>query len=160
MNIENGVKKNNLKKGYFGIGIHQCKKECNIGTLFRSAVILWANFVFTIGKEYKWQRSDTIESYKYIPLFNFKNFETFQENRPLRCKLVGVEINEKSEDLCKYQHTERSIYLLGSEDSGLPDDILKHCQSIVQLPGDHCLNVATCGSIVMYDRIIKNDGVF
>jgi len=32
---------------------------------------------------------------------------------------------------------------------------LKKCHSIVQLYGDHCMNVAVAGSIVMYDRQTK-----
>lgn len=49
----------------------------------------------------------------------------------------------------------RAIYLLGAEDTGIPDNILNDCDSIVQLPGNYCLNVAVAGSIVLYDRNSK-----
>lgn len=37
-----------IKRGYFGIGIYNGKNTANIGTLWRSAAILGANFIFTI----------------------------------------------------------------------------------------------------------------
>ena len=44
-----------LKRGFFGIGIFHAKNEENIGTLWRSASILGADFIFTIGKPYRHQ---------------------------------------------------------------------------------------------------------
>ena len=37
-------------KGYFGIGIINPKSKTNVGSLWRSANILGASFIFTIGK--------------------------------------------------------------------------------------------------------------
>ena len=74
---------------------------------------------------------------------------------PYDCPVVAVELDEHSIPLKNYKHPERCIYLLGAEDHGIPPEVLKRCKDIVQLPGDHCLNVSTAGSIVMYDRINK-----
>jgi len=49
------------QRGFFGIGIQNIKTESNIGTLWRSANILGADFIYTIGKRYKKQSSDTMK---------------------------------------------------------------------------------------------------
>jgi tRNA G18 (ribose-2'-O)-methylase SpoU len=59
--------------------------------------------------------------------------------------------------LDNFQHPQRVIYLLGAEDEGIPSEILKNHRSIeIKSPKKFCLNVAVAGSIVMYDRFIKN----
>lgn len=38
-----------MKRGYFGIGVYHSKNADNIGTLWRSAAIFGADFIFTNG---------------------------------------------------------------------------------------------------------------
>ena len=77
---------------------------------------------------------------------------------PYNCQLVCVEIDEKAKSLEKITHPEQAVYLLGAEDYGLPKDILKGKMTIqIPVKRNYCLNVAVSGSIVMYDRIIKNN---
>lgn len=140
---------------YFGIGIMQFKRGYNIGTLWRSAHILGASYIFTIGKSYKKQASDVLKSWREIPLFHYEDFEDFYNHIPYNSRLVGVELDDRAEMLSEYQHTPRAVYLLGAEDNGLPSEVLDKCHEIVQLPGTNSLNVAVAGSIVMYDRVSK-----
>lgn len=142
-------------RGYFGIGILNPKTEENIGTLWRSAFIMGASFIFTIGKRYKKQASDTPQSWKHIPLFHHENFEAFINAMPYDCKLVGIELSERSIPIKEYKHPERCVYLLGAEDNGLSNEAINRCHEIVILPGDICLNVSVAGSVVLYDRISK-----
>lgn len=142
-------------RGYFGIGIDGGKNTDNIGTLWRSAHILGASFIFTIGKRYKKQPSDTTFALKHIPLYEYENFNVFYKSIPKNCKLVGVELTESAYKIKNYCHPERCIYLLGSEDNGLSHIALKSCHDIIIIPGKYCFNVAVAGSIVMYDRINK-----
>ena len=144
-----------MKRGYFGIGVFHGKNEQNIGTLWRSANIMGADFIFTIGKRYQRQCSDTMKTPRHIPLFNYKDFEDFVAHIPYDCPVVAVELDEDSIPIKRYVHPERCIYLLGAEDTGIPKKILDKCRDIVQLPGDCCMNVSVAGSIVMYDRINK-----
>ena len=69
--------------------------------------------------------------------------------------MIGVELCDRSIPLTSFVHPERSIYLLGAEDYGLPKEITDKCNAVVQLPGEFSLNVSVAGSIVMYDRIKK-----
>ena len=144
-----------MSRGYFGIGIYNGKTESNIGTLWRSANILGADFIFTIGERYKKQCSDTMKTPRHIPLYHYHDAEDFFEHVPYDCPVVAVELADNSVSLENYDHRERCIYLLGAEDNGIPSRVLDRCVDIVQIPGDHCYNVAVAGSIVMYDRRVK-----
>lgn len=144
-----------MERGYFGIGIFHCKNETNVGTLWRSAAILGASFIFTIGKRYKTQASDTIKAPRHIPLLHYRDYDDFFQHLPYDCPVIAVELADNSVPLEKFVHPERCIYLLGAEDNGIPESILVRCRNTVQLIGDICYNVSTAGSIVMYDRAVK-----
>lgn len=143
-------------RGYFGIGIENCKSEVNIGTLFRSALAFGAAFTFVIGNRYKTQKSDTAKTYRSIPLYEYPTFNQFWNNRPKDCQLIGVEYpHEKAKPLFNFCHPERAIYILGSEDKGLSSEAFISCDYIIKVDTKVCLNVSTTASIVMYDRIVK-----
>ena len=146
-----------MKRGYFGIGIFNGKNTQNIGTLWRSAAILGADFIFVIGHRYQKQCSDTMKTPKHIPLYTYTDAEDFFNHVPYDCPVVAVELADNSIKLNRYRHRERCIYLLGAEDSGIPQNVLQRCKETVQILGDYCYNVAVAGSIVMYDRIAKMD---
>lgn len=143
------------KRGYFGIGIYHGKTEANIGTLWRSAAILGADFIFTIGRRYKTQASDTMKTPRHIPLYNYTDYDDFFKHVPYDCPVIAVELADNAVPMEEFDHPERCIYLLGAEDHGLPETILNRCRYTVQLLGNYCMNVATAGSIVMYDRAVK-----
>ena len=62
-------------RGFFGIGIYDLKTVSNLGTLWRSAHIFNADFIFLIGKRYETMRTDTLKSWKHLPLFEYQTFE-------------------------------------------------------------------------------------
>jgi tRNA G18 (ribose-2'-O)-methylase SpoU len=140
---------------FFGIGIVNNVNEINIGTLWRSAYILGASFIFTVDKKYKQQRSDVTRSWTKIPLYHYKTFADLKSNLPYSTRLVAVEIVEQAVSLAQFEHPCRAAYLLGNEQIGLSPKILDECHAVVSLPGSFSLNVAVAGSIVMYDRISK-----
>ena len=74
---------------------------------------------------------------------------------PYEAQIIGIE--KDGWPLEKFTHPERAIYLLGAEDYGLPKEIIDRCQKTINVltPKDISLNVATAGSIVMYDRNLK-----
>lgn len=142
-------------RGYFGIVAWHNKTPANIGTLWRSASIFGASFVGTIGARYERQSSDTMKTERHIPLIRYATEEDFWAHLPMGCVPVAVELTEKARDLTEWHHPESAVYILGPEDGSLSADMLKRCVSTVKIPGSHCLNLATAGSIVMYDRIAK-----
>ena len=144
------------RHGYIGVGIFHPKTEANIGTLFRSAVCFGAKFVFTVGRRYVRQSSDTTNTAGVLPLHHYANMTDLKEHLPYACPLVGVELTENAEPLGQFSHPETCAYLLGAEDHGLPAAIIEQCHKVVQIGGlTSCLNVASAGSIVLYDRWLK-----
>lgn len=144
----------NRSRGYFGIGVYHIKTKMNLGTLWRSAFNFGASFIFTIGRRYEKQASDTIKTIKHIPLYEYLTYEDFYKAMPKDCILTMIEQAEGAKNLKDFKHPERTIYLLGAEDHGLPERIMKgHPKVFIDTP--MCLNVAVSGSIVMYDRSIK-----
>lgn len=142
--------------GYFGIGIEHTKTEANVGSLWRAAHLFGAAYMFTIGRRYSRQASDTMKSWRSIPLFHFDTFEDMRKHAPYDCRIVGVELDARATPLATYTHHERCVYLLGAEDHGLTKDTLARCQDVVQLPGAASMNVANAGAIVLYDRHAKS----
>lgn len=142
-------------RGYFGIGIYRTKTEINVGTLWRSAHNFGAGFIFTIGKRYRQQASDTTKAWRSTPLHHYESFEEFNRHIPYDCRVVAIEQSERSVNVSAFRHPERAIYLLGAEDHGLPDEIQEKCKLVIHIDTPMCLNVATAGAIIMYDRSIK-----
>ena len=142
-------------KGYFGIGCLNMKTSMNYGSLFRTAQILGADFIFLIGSRFKPQATDTMKSFRHIPLFEYKTFKDFNDHRPYNCPLIGIELTDNAIPIGEYKHPRQACYLLGAEDNGLTKEAISHCQEIIILPGERSLNVAVAGSIVLYDRINK-----
>ncbi len=142
-------------RGYCGIGIENFKKDVNVGTLWRSAYNLGASFIFTIGKHYERQSSDTVIAMKHIPLFCYEDVEHFLKSIPADCKIVGIEILDKSLDLTLFNHPERAIYVLENESRGLSPELINKCDYLVKIDSVYCLNVSVAGSIILYDRNLK-----
>lgn len=141
-------------RGYFGIGIENPKSKENVGGLWRSAHAFGAAFIFTIGFRYRRQYTDTTKAWTQIPFYAYADFADFQRYLPLDCPILGVETDGNS--IANLVHLDRAIYLLGAEDYGLSEAARRACSYLIRIPSAYCLNVATAGSIVMYDRIIKS----
>ncbi len=147
-----------MSRGYFGIGIWHTKTPVNIGTLWRHATLYGAQFVFTIGRRYTRQGSDTCKTDRHIPLHHYRDFDDFKDHIPFGCQIVCVEMADKATLLPDAHHPEQAAYLLGAEDHGLPADVLRGRQTIqIPSPSDFSMNVATAGTLVMYDRFVKGE---
>lgn len=141
-------------RGYFGIGIYQTKTAENVGTLWRSAQNFGANFIFTIGRRYVKEHTDTTKATRHVPLYHYTNFEDFKAHLPKEARMVFIEQTKDSKNIRDYIHPERAFYILGAEDNGIPESIMKGHQKIF-IDTPMCLNVAVVGSIVLYDRTNK-----
>ena len=142
-------------ESFFGIGVYRPKTSHNIGTLWRTAYILGASYIFIIDGKYNHQSSDTSKTWSKIPFFKYDDFDHFYQSMPHSTQLVGLEMGDTALPLGQFEHPARASYLLGAEDSGLPDSVSKRCHHLVKLPGKLSLNVAVAGSIVIYDRLNK-----
>lgn len=144
-----------LRPRPFGIGIENPKYGVNVGTLWRSAVGFGASFVFTIGRRYKRQASDTVNTPSRIPVFYFSTLERYRESAAFDWIPIAVELAEGAGSLVTFVHPEKCVYILGPEDSSISKAAQRMCKYTVRIPSCGCLNLAVAGSIIMYDRIAK-----
>lgn len=140
------------KRGFFAVGIYHPKNTVNVGTLWRTAGIMGASFVFTVGKRYKEQSSDTRKTTRHTPLMHFEDVEDLRKHLPYSCLLVGVELADSAVNIRGFCHPERACYMLGAEDHGIPSHVLERCHRVVKLDGAESMNVSVAGSIVVYHR--------
>jgi tRNA G18 (ribose-2'-O)-methylase SpoU len=138
-----------------GIGIERNKRGVNLGTLFRSAVCLHADFVFTIGRRYDPHCSDTVRSWTHLPYVPYDDVESFRNARPFDTPVIGVELAPDAKPLETFVHPRRALYLLGPEDGSLSNAALDMCTDVVAFSSAYCLNVASAGTVVLYDRHAK-----
>jgi len=140
-------------RGYFAIGAEGISKPMNLGNLFRSAHAFGASFVFTVNAHYTVRagRSDTSKAPMHLPYYDWEGIAAM--DLPKECRLVGIELIEDAVDLPSFRHPSCAAYVLGPERGSLSDAMVARCDHIVQIPARFCINVATAGAIVMYDRI-------
>lgn len=79
-----------MKRGYFGIGVFHGKNEQNIGTLWRSANIMGADFIFTIGKRYSRQCTDRRRAINEL-LFQLNSKEVKEHHDPVQLSVTDAE---------------------------------------------------------------------
>ena len=142
--------------GYFAVGIYRPKREVNVGGLVRSAHCFGASMVFTIGKRYRREASDTTKAEGAVPFIHFETFDEFRSHVPSNADLVGVEMAPDSVALSSFVHPKRAVYLFGAEDHGLPAHVLGACGHVVEIESANpwSLNVASAGTVVLHDRFV------
>mgnify|MGYP003145762366 CR=1 FL=1 len=145
-----------ISRGYFGVGVEGISKPMNAGNLFRTAHAFGASFVFTIGADYSVRRarSDTSVAPKNIPWYDHDTIDDML--LPKGCKIVGVELLDEATDLPSFFHPINAAYVLGRERGSLSPAMQEKCDYFIKIPTKFCLNVATAGAIVMYDRIVSH----
>ena len=141
------------KRNTFGIGIFNPTKEVNVGTLSRSAFIMGADYFFTVGGSFS-TRTDTTHSDRHMP---FLKFESFEEARRILWQYEFVAVEQGGRSLATFTHPKRAAYLMGSEVTGLPAEVVERSDVSVEIATARpfSLNVAQTGGIVLYDRVAK-----
>ena len=142
-------------RGYFGIGVEGISKAMNLGNLFRSALGFDASFIFTVNADFNPKRalSDTADSSGQIPLYQFDDADGLL--LPRGCELIGVELLDEAEQLPSFRHPRRAAYVLGPERGSLSPAMVARCDHVVRIPTNICINLATAGAVVMYDRLLN-----
>lgn len=140
-------------RGFFGIGVEGLTKPMNLGNLVRSAHAFGASFFFLIETDYSVTLADTSVAQNEIPLYSFDHVE--EMTLPQGCQLIGIELTDDAIDLPTFRHPRAAAYILGPEKGSLSDEVLARCDHVVKVPTSFCINVATCGAVVMYDRIVN-----
>ena len=97
-------------------------------------------------------REERMRGYNRVDLFRHNRpFDFFSEAEP-----VCVEVRPGSISLPDFIHPENALYVFGPEDGTLPRHVAQHCRHFVSIPTRHCLNLAACCYVVLYDRLVKS----
>lgn len=142
----------------FTVGIYNYKKGSNAGMLWRTAHLYGADSMFTIGRPYEYESTDTSKAGKSIPICNYPTWEDYASRVDTKRYLVSVEMTDDALVLDDtYVHMKHAAYLLGSEATGLPNKVLEASHHVLRVPtvNNFSMNVAVAGSIVMFDRFSK-----
>ena len=139
-------------RGYSCIGLFNTKDSKNIGGAMRAAYCYESSLIIISGNRYKYTPDDTSKAYRTIPLIQTNDLFN---SVPYDCKIIGVEITEKSKNIINFIHPERACYIFGPEDGSLPDEVLNKCNYVISIPTKHCMNLAATVNVVLYDRLIK-----
>lgn len=145
-------------RGYFAVGVQGLSKEGNFGNLLRTAHAFGASFFFTIAAERTFAKpgTDTSNSGDHLPYYPWASEEDLI--LPKDCRLVGVELTDDAVELPSFRHPTKAAYILGPERGNLTQSMQDKCEFIVKIPTRFCLNVATAGAIIMYDRVQSMGG--
>ena len=122
--------------GFFTCGVVGAKNSHNLGSLWRSAFQLGAAGIFIVNDRGATaplrESSDTMKAWRHVPLVRYDDWNAFSAAQPFGAQWVAVEMG--GEPLEDFVHPERAVYILGSEDSGLPESVLRSCHRHVTLP--------------------------
>lgn len=143
-------------KGYFGLGVYGISKPMNVGNLVRTAHAFGASFVFLIDPHVSMRdigATDTSQTARSLPLYTFDSIEDMV--LPRGCRLVGIEFLPDAVELPSFRHPRQALYLLGPELDSLSDEVIARCDHVLRIPTRFCVNVATAGAIVLYDRVVS-----
>ncbi|MEM7428689.1 MAG: RNA methyltransferase [Pseudomonadota bacterium] len=142
-------------RGYFAIGMEGVSKSMNVGNLVRSAHAFGASFVFTVAAHAKAGRapSDTSKTHTQLPFYRWPSIDDMV--LPEDCRLVGVELLDEAVDLPSFRHPLKAAYVFGPERGALSPEMLARCSQTVKIPTSFCINLATAGAVVMYDRVLS-----
>lgn len=143
-------------RGYFGLGVYGISKPMNVGNLVRTAHAFGASFVFLIDPHVAMADiggTDTSDTGRSIPLYIFDSIDRMV--LPHGCRLVGIELLREAIELPSFRHPRQALYLLGPELDSLPRAVLDRCDHVARIPTRFCVNVATAGAVVLYDRVLS-----
>lgn len=139
-------------RGYAALGLFHPRTTVNVGSVLRAAWVYGAGMVVTSGNRYKPVSTDTMDSYKHIPLLQVDDLFSVI---PYDCVPVAVDLIEGAIPLPLYNHPERAFYIFGPEDGTLGEKITSRCRTTIVVPTRGCMNLAAAVNVVLYDRMAK-----
>lgn len=142
----------NLHRGYAVIGLHQPKKEVNVGGVLRAAGCYGASLVCVSGDRFQQSCADTQKQHRHMPLIQCSDLRNVL---PYGATPVAIDLIDDAIPLPEYTHPDRAFYVFGPEDGTLRAEILSYCRDVVYVPTHYCMNLAAAVNVVLYDRMAK-----
>ena len=128
--------------------------DFNFGTLVRNANAFNAKEVFYVGDK-KWDRRGAQGSYNYIDVQWISDVEQLVKLHD-RYIFVGIDNVHGAIPIHSFVMPENSLFIFGSEGTGLTPAMQKICQHMVMIPmfgSVRSLNCGTASGIVMHEYV-------
>jgi tRNA(Leu) C34 or U34 (ribose-2'-O)-methylase TrmL len=143
-------------RGFSSIGLVSPKNNENVGGVMRAAYNFDVAMVAIQGDRTTscTSRLDTLRGFRHLPVLRNEDLMSLC---PYEAAPVAVDRVEDAQSLITFQHPKSAFYIFGPEDGTIPDEIMEQCPIKVMIPTRHCMNLATCVNVVLYDRMMKAD---
>ncbi len=142
----------------FALAAWEITKEHNVGSLVRTAHAVAASEVILVGGQ-DWNTYAACTAEGLTRIVHLDDAAALLDHLSRqRLGLVAVELDRRAVSLFNAHYPERPCFLLGSERSGVPQQLLDAAEMVVQIPQwglVPSLNLAVAGSIVAYDYLAK-----
>lgn len=140
-------------KGFASVGLIRPKDHHNVGAILRAAYCYDVSMVAIEGDRTPIRSHvDTPKAWRHIPVIRHDDISTII---PYDAVPIAVDLVDDAENLIDFVHPERAFYIFGPEDGTLGEKHMRFCHKRVMLPTQTCLNLASCVSTVLYDRLLK-----
>lgn len=142
----------------FSIAVCRAKNPFNIGAIIRTAHSYLVREIFLIGTE-PWYERAAMGMAKYENVVECPDERAFLEavkGRPL----IGVERDHARTSLWECAMPDGLVFLFGSENDGLPPELLAACTEILAIPMygiNHSFPVAIAAGMVMCEWARRHD---
>ena len=147
--------------------IHDIRSVYNVGALFRTADAVGISRIIISGysptpiDRFGRERNDFVKcalgSEKVVPWEYIEMpHEKILDLKKSGFHVIGLEQDERSVDYKQVKKTDKMLFILGTETTGVPKDLLDLCDTIAEIPMQgmkESLNVSVAAGILLY-RVI------
>lgn len=141
------------------IAIENLERDYNMGTIVRSANAFGVRHIHVIGRR-QWNKRGAMMTDKYLYVHYYDSADDFLAAMSQVGKVVvAIENNTDSQPLSSAKLTHNTVFVFGSEKSGLSADLINKADQVVhieQLGSTRSLNVGVAAGIAMYEWISHN----
>lgn len=140
------------------IAVIRTKNPFNVGAIIRAAHSFMVREIFLVGVEPFYERA-AMGMQKYETIVECATARDFLERVEQR-PIVGVERDRANVSLWEARLPDDAVLVFGSEDDGVPDEILDACSEILAIPMygiNHSFPVTVAAGIVMAEWARRRD---
>lgn len=140
------------------IAIVRAKNPFNVGAIIRVAHSFLVREIFLIGVEPYYEKA-AMGMHKYEHIVDCPDEATFLERTRGR-PLVAVERDEATVSLWEARMPKDVVFVLGSENEGVPPSLLRHCESTLAIPMygiNHSFPVTVAAGMVLCEWARRSD---
>jgi 23S rRNA (guanosine2251-2'-O)-methyltransferase len=155
------------KTGEIILVLYDIRSTHNVGSIFRTADAAGVSKIYLVGltptplDRFNRDRKDvakvSLGAEKVVPWKYEKNIGSLLAKlKKEKCNIVALEQDKKSIAYKKYKATSKTALLVGNEVEGIPKEVLKKCDAIIEIPmfgKKESLNVSVATGIALYEIV-------